>query len=606
MVTYMDDSRTQSTEVRDLQLLGAERLDYNSQITMASNILGYRSVPVDIDTFLDDPYYMGNVSGPLYPFWRDKLRKIFPSPIHTRYPFLVFTGGLGTGKSTAVCFAMEYMKYRVSLLRDPYMTFNFVKGKKFKFSFFHKTNALAQSDFLDRIDVWEEDSPYFKDAWEKGSMDCFISVADSIRSNNNIGSDVIGYNLSELNFIGYDAAHEKLDNAFKRFNSRFERIRNYFGLLVVDTSSQDDDSIADDFIANNPYGDDVLAIFTNRWIVREHLNYYGRKGWFRVYKGDGTHQPFIVKPELGLEITSDMDPDRVLLVPEEVRADFEFDLITSLQDIAGISVSATDRFNSDNKSLLASFKLPQYSPDVVTFDFYDKTDKLVYRFDKSIREIPDDKIIFVRFDTAVVGDLCGLAISYFDKWVYYDKSNNDKVKLPLIKVPLAVGISRNVGEETSLDHLYEFCLDLNEKFEIGSISFDQYQSRMILQNLTRMKIPNKYLSVDRTDEAYVYSKNLYTKGLLEFPNNNLLKREFCNLRRIGNKIDHPQTNPDGSKGSKDISDAVVGCVYDLYQNLDKAGQLSVKYKVNYHSKFMEERAKKNDSQFQDMIAGYYQ
>ena len=57
--------------------------------------------------------------------------------------------------------------------------------------------------------------------------------------------------------------------------------------------------------------------------------------------------------------------------------------------------------------------------------------------------------------------------------------------------------------------------------------------------------------------------------------------------------------------SKDIADAVAGCVLNLYQDIDKAGQLSLKYKVNSQIKFMEERAKKNDAIFDDMIKGIY-
>lgn len=599
------------TDIQNLQLVKAEReISRDEQLKVIAQLLGYKTMPVDIITFLDDPYYMGAVSKNLYPFWREILIKIFPTPLHTAYPILVFTGAIGTGKSTAVRFMAEYMKHRIMCLRNPHDTFQLVPGKNLKFSFFHKTSTLAQTDFLDVMYDWELLSPYFKELHDQGRLDKIEQVGDSIRTNTGIGSDVLFYNLSELNFIPFESAHAKLDQALKRWSSRFDRFINYFGMVIIDTSSQGDDSIADDFIANNPYGEKVLAIHTCKWNVRKHLNYYGNKGWFKVFIGDSTHQPFIVKPEVGKVITSDMDQDRVIEVPEECRADFEFDLITALQDQAGVSVSMTDRFFPDPTNLLKCFSLPQYGPDVVKFDFYDKSDKLIYRFEKTINLIPRDKIIFIRFDIGVVSDNTGLAIGYFDKWVTYD--TDKKVRQPRIVVPLAVGINRFEGQETPIYQLFEFIMDLKDKFEIGCVTVDQFASRQLLQQCTVEGVKNQYLSVDRTDEAYVYTKSLANAGLLSLPKNELLRKECCELRRVGNKIDHPSVwNPEfgkgiTEKGSKDISDAVSGVVFNIFQNIDYAGLLSTKYNVKELATSFSDRSRTSkDAYFQDMLRNLY-
>jgi hypothetical protein len=116
------------------------------------------------------------------------------------------------------------------------------------------------------------------------------------------------------------------------------------------------------------------------------------------------------------------------------------------------------------------------------------------------------------------------------------------------------------------------------------------------------------LSVDRTDEAYVYTKSLANAGLLELPKNELLRKEFCELRRVGNKVDHPSVwSPEhgkgiSEKGSKDISDAVSGVVFNIFQNIDYAGLLSTKYNANslaegYSNRYRTSR----DSHFQDRL-----
>ena len=66
----------------------------------SSNILksiwneDYEEVPVDIDTFLDDPRYFGDVlEGSIYPYWRDMLRNIFsPDSQYFEVIFSCLTG----------------------------------------------------------------------------------------------------------------------------------------------------------------------------------------------------------------------------------------------------------------------------------------------------------------------------------------------------------------------------------------------------------------------------------------------------------------------------------------------------------------------------------
>lgn len=49
---------------------------------------GYESVPVDIDTFLNDPHYLGQTydeGKAVYPYWRDALHQVFPNPLYSPY-----------------------------------------------------------------------------------------------------------------------------------------------------------------------------------------------------------------------------------------------------------------------------------------------------------------------------------------------------------------------------------------------------------------------------------------------------------------------------------------------------------------------------------------
>ena len=579
---------------KNYELKLSTELSFDTKLKVAANILGYKGLPPTIEEFLTNDYYLGKICKNLYPFWVDKLKEIYPTCIHTAHPIVIVKGGIGTGKSTFARIMAMYNVCRLMFLKNPHDTFKMVPGKFIDFNFFSYTNGLAQTEFIDVLDEWTKLSPYFMEAIKSDLFKQFTFTCDGPRGNNAISKDIIFYNLSELNFIPYDKAFEKLSNALKRWDSRFGRFKNYFGNLVVDTSSIGDDSIADKFAEKNPY-EDVMVINTNQWIVREHLNYYGQKGWFNVYKGDSLHNPFIMSDTKTL--TEGMDPDRVIKVPEELRADFEFDLITALQDKAGISTGTSDKFFPDTKNVLKCFDLKMYSEDVIKIDFFDKTDKLIYHLDRYLKEIPDDKILYIRYDIGVTSDNTGLAICYFDKWRVYDSKKS--IKQAEIRVPVALAINRFDGQETPIYHLYEFVKDLAEKFEIGKFTADQFASRQLLQDLERDKIKAEYLSVDRTDEAHIYFKTLANNCLLHMPDNKLLEKETCELRRVGKKIDHPAT------GSKDISDAVVGAVYSCYQDLQHASELSRKYKIETHNLLLMDRAKKDDDHIQAMIKSIY-
>ena len=55
---------------------------------------GYESVPVDIETFIEDPKYIGSIygEGRVYPYWRDRLRKIYPNPLYSPYLEVCLSG----------------------------------------------------------------------------------------------------------------------------------------------------------------------------------------------------------------------------------------------------------------------------------------------------------------------------------------------------------------------------------------------------------------------------------------------------------------------------------------------------------------------------------
>ena len=104
----LDSLANLSPEERELaiKILRQYSQDGKSDLMKELEYGDYEEVPVDIDTFLDDPQYLGTglwetdlVTGQkrctLFPFWRETLHKLFPNNVDTAYNTLILTGCLG-------------------------------------------------------------------------------------------------------------------------------------------------------------------------------------------------------------------------------------------------------------------------------------------------------------------------------------------------------------------------------------------------------------------------------------------------------------------------------------------------------------------------------
>ena len=88
----------------------------------------YEEIPVDIETFLHTPKYLGrglvNEEGrfTVFRYWVDTLKKIFPDPLKpAQYNTLALTGAIGLGKSFMAVLCGLYELYRMLCLNDPYL-----------------------------------------------------------------------------------------------------------------------------------------------------------------------------------------------------------------------------------------------------------------------------------------------------------------------------------------------------------------------------------------------------------------------------------------------------------------------------------------------------
>ena len=128
----------------------------------------YEEIPVDIETFLHNPKYLGkgliNEEGKytVFPYWEDVLKKIFPDPLKpAQYNTLALTGSIGIGKSFEAVLTGLYELYRMLCLKDPYLHYGLQPIDKITFALMNITLDSAHGVAWDKLQQLLKSSEWF-------------------------------------------------------------------------------------------------------------------------------------------------------------------------------------------------------------------------------------------------------------------------------------------------------------------------------------------------------------------------------------------------------------------------------------------------------------
>ena len=99
-----------------LKILGELSKDGKSDTYNKLLYADYDEIPVDVETFLKDPRYLGkgliDAEGrfTVFPYWVETMKKIFPNNLDTAYNTLILTGAIGIGKSffSDLCLLLQW------------------------------------------------------------------------------------------------------------------------------------------------------------------------------------------------------------------------------------------------------------------------------------------------------------------------------------------------------------------------------------------------------------------------------------------------------------------------------------------------------------------
>lgn len=147
IITRIQDVYSSCSPLEQKQLLKIleETANYGYSATLEQIWLtDFKSVPVSIDRFLADPYYMGetNDNGKgVYPYWKHMMSDVFTHG--NQYNEIILSGATRIGKSTSMVSIMCYMLYRLMLYRNPQKYFGLKPVSRITLAFANLTRELA-------------------------------------------------------------------------------------------------------------------------------------------------------------------------------------------------------------------------------------------------------------------------------------------------------------------------------------------------------------------------------------------------------------------------------------------------------------------------------
>ena len=176
------------------------------------------------------------------------------------------------------------------------------------------------------------------------------------------------------------------------------------------------------------------------------------------------------------------------------------------------------------------------------------------RFDESF--IPDpEKTYYIHADLAQKHDKCAVAIAHVEKWVNVQVIKDYKQISPVVVVDAVAWWEPKVEGPVNLSEVKQWIQNLRRLgFNIGSVSFDRWQSFDIQNELKAVGIRTETVSVAK--KHYEDMAMLIYEERLVMPAIEILFEELTELKIMrGDRVDHPR------KKSKDLADAVCGAVF---------------------------------------------
>jgi hypothetical protein len=190
------------------------------------------------------------------------------------------------------------------------------------------------------------------------------------------------------------------------------------------------------------------------------------------------------------------------------------------------------------------------------------------RFDPGFKPDPE-KTYYIHADLAQKHDKCAVAIAHVERWVNIQVIKDYEQVAPIVVVDAVAWWEPKVEGPVDLSEVKKWIINLRrEGFNIGTVSFDRWQSFDIQQELKAVGMRTDTVSVAK--KHYEDLAMMIYEERIAMPHIPLLLEEMSELKIMkNNRVDHPR------KKSKDLADAVCGAVFGAISHTSRDSNLEI-------------------------------
>lgn len=545
----------------------------------------YRTCPVDMNTFMQDPYFLGTIYGDsIFPVWKKLLPEIYPAPLCKAYEEIILSTATRAGKSTLIAISFAYEIMLMLCMINPAKTLLGKMSGSLVMAILSKDNQTAVSQVATDLYKILTLSPYFQSIIEgdlpfsniekKG-----VQVTDSVllKAGSSlatlVGADLFACCLDEANIGTTKIAAEKLvetrlqlwQHAIDRRKATLDKAPAGTGIMLITSSPTEENDVIKariDQVRNSGIPNVRIVDNLARWEARgTHAT-----DTFDFFIGSDTKDPCLLEDVPDLILTPEEAKERVFKIPRTIEYldAFRNEPIRAIQEMLGRrtnpensffrSVSAFERvFYKDNDI---------FSKDEIFLTLNGNIDLSDCLIDKEYFMHPHDPECFryIHLDIASKQDRFGMA-SVYSKRIKFNSEEGIETSKRMYFVDFCLGLKARGGDAVDILKALDFIYQIKKQgYPVKLVTTDSHQgelSRQYLQKISNRTVKTDYQSVEKTKDAYFNLKNaILTEALVGYKNP-ILTKELKNLRETEKRVQKPT----GNNYSDDMSDALAGALY---------------------------------------------